>query len=88
VNIENDQGGTDDLPAGTYKVRIVEEWNDYETGNRAIGVLTEKKDIETSRKAGKTGFAPKSDYHPEKVYFSPDECILPDSLNRRTLCRR
>jgi hypothetical protein len=73
VCINNDQGGTEFLPVGTYLVKVTDTWHDYEIGSRAKGVLVNEKDIEVSRKVGTTKFHPKEKYYPERVYFSTDD---------------
>lgn len=60
VTMVNDVGGTDFLPHGSYRVRIVKGWDDYETGRRLVGELLDPSDVETARKVGTTGFTPES----------------------------
>jgi hypothetical protein len=42
---DNSLGGTESMPVGTYRIRITHAWFDYETGDRAKGVLLDEKDI-------------------------------------------
>jgi hypothetical protein len=41
----NSLGGTESMPVGTYRIRVTKAWFDYETGDRAKGVLLDEKDI-------------------------------------------
>lgn len=59
VTLTNDMGGTQEMPKGRYKVRIVEAWEDDETGQRMRGELLDEKAVAKARKAGTTPFTPK-----------------------------
>ena len=68
---DNDLGGTECAPIGSYRIKIDRTFQDYETGRRGVGVLVDEKDIETLRQLGTTAFFPKKvDWNPAKVYFS------------------
>src|SRR4051812_28228290 len=56
--ITNDVGGTTQLPAGTYRVRLLEYWYDDEIGIRCVGELLGPADVEVPGKGGTTGFPP------------------------------
>lgn len=72
--VDNDLGGTTELPAGRYRVRLEKSWHDYEIGGRCIGILLDQKDIETSRKIGTTEYQPKkAGWRPERVFFGTTE---------------
>lgn len=86
--ISNDLGGTQEMPAGRYRVRLEKSWDDYEIGGRCIGFLVDAKDIETARKVGTTGYTeadlvkkyPKyqpeknpKPFQPERVFFGTTE---------------
>lgn len=58
VSITNDVGGTTTLPRGRYRVQIVKEWGDYETGQVIHGKLLDEKDIAKAKKAGTTPWTP------------------------------
>lgn len=88
ICINNDLGGTQELPPGRYRVKLEKSWDDYEIGGRCIGTLVDKKDIEIARKAGTTGFthedikkeSPKYEipknkkpFQPERVFFGTTE---------------
>lgn len=55
--IINDVGGTTFIE-GTVAAEITESFYDYETGQRYIGKLINKKDIDKATKTGKTGCLP------------------------------
>jgi hypothetical protein len=58
ASICNDVGGTTNLPAGRFRVRLLESWRDPEIGTRCIGELIEPADIAVARQAGTTGYTP------------------------------
>jgi hypothetical protein len=58
LTILNDVGGSEQLPTGNYRVRLITSWFDYETGVRCIGELIDLEDIETALQTGTTGFTP------------------------------
>jgi len=67
---DNDVGGTEAAPKGTYHIVVLREFYDYETGDRAIGTLTRPEEIERLVKAGTTRYEPKNhSWHPARVYF-------------------
>lgn len=75
----NDVSGTSKLPRGRYRVHLTREWDDYETGQRMVGILLDDEDLETARRIGTTGYS-ESDmpYAPSEVYFSGDQ-FTPDA---------
>jgi hypothetical protein len=77
ISIHNDQGGTGFLPAGTYHATVIRAWDDPETGWRAIGVLTDRHELEISRRAGTTGFPARARLLPYVMFalddFTPEE---------------
>lgn len=46
----NSLGGTESMPNGLYRIQVTEVWYDYETGDRAKGLLLDEKDVEMVRK--------------------------------------
>jgi hypothetical protein len=71
VCITNDVGGTSMLPPGRYRVEVVRQWHDYETGIRMVGELLDEADWEVARLAGTTGYATDGVlYAPITVYFA------------------
>lgn len=56
--ISNDAGGTTILPDKPRRVKLTSYFYDYETGNRANGILLDESDIEEARKEGTTGHTP------------------------------
>ncbi len=75
VHFANDVGGTVEMPKGRYRVKIVKEFDDYETGHVMHGILLDKKDIETARKVGTTVYSSdkKTFLNPPKVMFYSTE---------------
>lgn len=69
VTFSNDVGGTEFMPAGRFRVRIVKTFEDYETGQVVHGELLEAKDRARAKKAGTTGFAKGKRYDPRVVHF-------------------
>jgi hypothetical protein len=73
VAIINDCATSSELPVGFYRVQVLRAWYDYEIGARAAGVLLDDGDIEISRAAGTTGYAPDpfgKPFCPQNVYFA------------------
>ncbi|MCI0464518.1 MAG: hypothetical protein L0Z62_46905 [Gemmataceae bacterium] len=56
LSIRNDIGGTTELPAGRYRVRLLKCWWDEEIGARCIGELLEPAEIAQAMRAGTTGY--------------------------------
>ena len=52
VSINNNVGGTTELPEGRYRVEIIREFYDYEVGVRLHGRLLDAEQIASSRKTG------------------------------------
>jgi hypothetical protein len=76
VSINNDVGGTEFLPKGRYRVKIVHSFEDYEVGQRLHGHLLDEKDRAVAKKVGTTKYAPKGKkYAPRKVYFHANQFV-------------
>lgn len=62
VTVENpgarNQVGGSTRIEGKIQAKITDTWNDYETGQRYIGEITNEEDIEVSKNAGKVNFTP------------------------------
>lgn len=87
--MKNDMGGTCALPSGSYRVMLTKTWYDYETGQRCIGRLVDRADVEKARKFGTIDVSKysadimeqakkakaKTQFDPSEVYFSAHQVM-------------
>lgn len=71
ICFSNDLGGTREV-SGTFRVKIVKQWHDYETGWRFVGTVLDQADKDRLMVAGETGHRTTKGYAPDTVYFSDD----------------
>lgn len=77
---DNDLGGTEmsdrhDIQ-GTFDVKVTRTFYDYETGQRYVGRLVKPEDVERTRKAGTTEYAPKkAGWDPAVVYWHGSDIV-------------
>lgn len=79
LGINNDIGGSCEMPPGEYRVELERSWHDYEIGGRAAGRLLDEADIAKAREVGTTGYAT-----PEKITaWDPARVFFPISAFKR-----
>jgi hypothetical protein len=69
VYFNNDVGGTEQLPAGRYRVCVLRSFDDPECGQRVVADLLEEAGIAIAKAAGTTGSGDPTTYRPTRVYF-------------------